>query len=315
MLSADPAPGGMFRRWPFFQRLLSWTKPYAPVERRPRPTSATTGTACSATSRTTGRSCRTLMDGTSYFPSRPEMEATSRRSRSAHRPERPLRLPLDRRRGARNQLAGDASCSRRSDGEYRAGASSSLSASPSRHRRRRQGSSTPPTTPTRGPPRRTPTSASSSSASRTRASSWPSGLLPWARRIVARLAVAGEAVGQHPLAGRGPGALRAAVRGSRPWRRRRDPRRGDPGDRAGTRMAPLDVRLRAPEAGGDEVAFEVDEVIAATGFITPLAGPPGAWRRDVRRRTGCRPRPRTGRARTVPGIFFAGTIGAGRRRG
>src|SRR4051812_31021924 len=28
--SADPSPGGMFRRFPFFQRLLSWTKPHAP---------------------------------------------------------------------------------------------------------------------------------------------------------------------------------------------------------------------------------------------------------------------------------------------
>ena len=36
VLSADPAPGGMFRRWPFFQRLLSWTKPYAPVARGTR---------------------------------------------------------------------------------------------------------------------------------------------------------------------------------------------------------------------------------------------------------------------------------------
>ena len=26
----------MFRRWPFFQRLLSWTKPHAPVERGTR---------------------------------------------------------------------------------------------------------------------------------------------------------------------------------------------------------------------------------------------------------------------------------------
>ena len=25
VISEDPAPGGMFRRWPFFQRLLSWT--------------------------------------------------------------------------------------------------------------------------------------------------------------------------------------------------------------------------------------------------------------------------------------------------
>jgi len=28
VISADPAPGGMFRRWPHFQRLLSWTKPH-----------------------------------------------------------------------------------------------------------------------------------------------------------------------------------------------------------------------------------------------------------------------------------------------
>ena len=36
VISADPAPGGMFRRWPFFQRLLSWTKPHAPAERGSR---------------------------------------------------------------------------------------------------------------------------------------------------------------------------------------------------------------------------------------------------------------------------------------
>ena len=29
VLSADAGPGGMFRRFPFFQRLLSWTKPHA----------------------------------------------------------------------------------------------------------------------------------------------------------------------------------------------------------------------------------------------------------------------------------------------
>ena len=36
VISADPSPGGMFRRFPFFQRLLSWTKPYAPVPRDDR---------------------------------------------------------------------------------------------------------------------------------------------------------------------------------------------------------------------------------------------------------------------------------------
>jgi thioredoxin reductase len=33
VISADDAPGGMFRRWPLFQRMLSWTKPYAPYPR------------------------------------------------------------------------------------------------------------------------------------------------------------------------------------------------------------------------------------------------------------------------------------------
>ena len=36
VLTADDAPGGMFRRYPIFQRLLSWSKPDAPVERTSR---------------------------------------------------------------------------------------------------------------------------------------------------------------------------------------------------------------------------------------------------------------------------------------
>src|SRR6476620_4934156 len=36
VISADPGPGGMFRRFPFFQRLLSWTKPYAGIARDSR---------------------------------------------------------------------------------------------------------------------------------------------------------------------------------------------------------------------------------------------------------------------------------------
>jgi thioredoxin reductase len=36
VLSRDEAPGGMFRRFPVFQRLISWTKPKAPVERETR---------------------------------------------------------------------------------------------------------------------------------------------------------------------------------------------------------------------------------------------------------------------------------------
>ncbi|HET8652241.1 MAG TPA: NAD(P)-binding domain-containing protein [Gaiellaceae bacterium] len=36
VLSADDAPGGMFRRFPVFERLISWTKPDAPFERETR---------------------------------------------------------------------------------------------------------------------------------------------------------------------------------------------------------------------------------------------------------------------------------------
>jgi thioredoxin reductase len=36
VLSRDPAPGGMFRRFPVYQRLISWTKPDAPFERGTR---------------------------------------------------------------------------------------------------------------------------------------------------------------------------------------------------------------------------------------------------------------------------------------
>ena len=36
VLSRDPAPGGMFRRFPVYQRLISWTKPDAPFARGTR---------------------------------------------------------------------------------------------------------------------------------------------------------------------------------------------------------------------------------------------------------------------------------------
>ena len=134
VLSADDAPGGMFRRWPFFQRLLSWTKPYAPVAATgSRPTSATTGTASSPTSPRTGRSCRTSWTG----------PRTSRRGRrwrpnletfaDADRDSESATAAAGRRRGARPAADGDTFVLETTDGEYRAQvARSSRSASPSR---------------------------------------------------------------------------------------------------------------------------------------------------------------------------------------
>jgi thioredoxin reductase len=75
VISADPSPGGMFRRWPFFQRLLSWTKPHAPVERGTRAYERYDWNSLLTDEPTASALQPQFMDGTSYFPSRPEMEA------------------------------------------------------------------------------------------------------------------------------------------------------------------------------------------------------------------------------------------------
>lgn len=75
VLSADPAPGGMFRRWPFFQRLLSWTKPYAPEARDAREYQRFDWNSLIADEPGIRSLQAEFMDGSSYFPSRPEMEA------------------------------------------------------------------------------------------------------------------------------------------------------------------------------------------------------------------------------------------------
>jgi len=75
VLSADPSAGGMFRRWPFFQRLLSWTKPYAPEARTSREYQRFDWNSLIADEPHLRSLQAELMEGSSYFPSRPEMEA------------------------------------------------------------------------------------------------------------------------------------------------------------------------------------------------------------------------------------------------
>ncbi len=74
VLSRDGSAGGMFRRFPFFQRLLSWTKPYAPVARSEREYERYDWNSMVSDDPTLRAIAPTVMDGTSYFPSRPEME-------------------------------------------------------------------------------------------------------------------------------------------------------------------------------------------------------------------------------------------------
>src|SRR5438445_7070986 len=74
VLSDDPAPGGMFRRWPVFQRMLSWTKPFTGVERHERAYERFDWNSLLADEASNRAVMPALMDGTSYFPSRPEMQ-------------------------------------------------------------------------------------------------------------------------------------------------------------------------------------------------------------------------------------------------
>ena len=75
VISADAGPGGMFLRWPFFQRLLSWTKPYAPAEAASRAYQRYDWNSLLAEEPGLNAIAAEFLDGSSYFPSRPAMQA------------------------------------------------------------------------------------------------------------------------------------------------------------------------------------------------------------------------------------------------
>ena len=74
VLSDDDAPGGMFRRWPLFQRLITWTKPFSPAPRSSRYYERYDWNSLLSEDEAHRGLMATFMDGTSYFPARSEME-------------------------------------------------------------------------------------------------------------------------------------------------------------------------------------------------------------------------------------------------
>jgi thioredoxin reductase len=73
-LSAESTPGGMFRRLPLYQRLLSWTKPYALGDPAGRAGEWYDWNSIVSDDQALRSIMPTLMDGTSSFPSRANME-------------------------------------------------------------------------------------------------------------------------------------------------------------------------------------------------------------------------------------------------
>jgi thioredoxin reductase len=75
VISRDPAPGGMFRRFPVYQRLISWTKPDAPFERGTREYEWYDHNSLVGDEREHRALAPEFMDRTFDVPARHEMEA------------------------------------------------------------------------------------------------------------------------------------------------------------------------------------------------------------------------------------------------
>jgi thioredoxin reductase len=306
VISQDPAPGGMFRRWPFFQRLLSWTKPHAPQPRGSRAYERYDWNSLLADEPEARAIQPELMDGTSYFPSRPEMEANL----ATFVDRTGLEIRYDCRWTGTRQ-ADDAEGGfivETSDGEYRADALVVA-----------VGVAQPFTPPGVGMElthhyadvRAPETYAGHRVLMLGKQNSGfelANGLLPWASQIVlaspssARFSVQVRSLAgvraryvqpyEDFVLGGGVAILDAAL---------------DRIERTPGLDGALTVHLRRTDGGGD-LAIEVDDVISATGFVTPLMDLPSI---------GCSV---SGRSRlplvtpwwestTLSGVYFAGTIG------
>ena len=76
VLSADARPGGTFLRWPHFQRLITWTKPHTGLSHDSRSYERYDWNSLLGEAEGERGLTAAFMDGSSYFPRRAEMEAS-----------------------------------------------------------------------------------------------------------------------------------------------------------------------------------------------------------------------------------------------
>jgi thioredoxin reductase len=311
VLSADHGPGGMFRRWPFFQRLLSWTRPHAPAEPGTRAYERHDWNSLIAAEPAARALQPKFMDGSSYFPSRPEMEENL--AAFAERAEVAVRYDCDwtgTRLAPESRPDDPRFVVETSDGEYTCRALILA-----------VGVAEPLTPPGNGMElthhyadvRPVQTYADRRVLILGKQNSGfelASGMLPWARQLIlaspspTKLSVDTRSlVGvraryvqpyeDHVLGG-GVALLDASV-----------------GRIERTADGHLSVVLDRTDGGG-ELRVEVDDVIAATGFVAPLRDLPelgaqvvGSNRIPVQTPWWESP--------TLPGVHFAGTLSQGAR--
>jgi thioredoxin reductase len=251
----------MFRRFPIFERLISWTKPDAPAERGTRDYELYDHNSLVADEREAQACCAGLMDRTYDVPSRTEMEAALLKyvERTALRVRYGVRWTGTRRED-------DGFVLETTDGEYRARAVVFA-----------LGVTTPWRAPVPGLEAaahyvdvRSPAAYGDRRVfivgKRNSAFEIANGILPWARQIVlaSPRAIKTEALGHLALRTRYMQPYDEHVRGG-----------------FGTSVLNASVERVERHADGFRVTahptdwpgmlrFEVDEVIAATGFQTPL---------------------------------------------
>ena len=303
VLSDDPAPGGMFRRWPVFQRMLSWTKPFAGVEHREQAYERYDWNSLLADDAENRAVMPALMDGTSYFPSRPEMqrglETFAERTR--------IQIRYGCHWESTRQEKGKEFVLATSDGEYRAPVVVFAVGVAQPYRPPIPGLEQAPHYGDFRPVESYRDRRVFIIGKQNSGFEIASGLLPWARQLVlASPSPTKLSVDTHTLVG-------VRARYVQPYEDamlaggvlildttiESVARQGD-GYRVQTRSA----------HDGRELAFDVDDVIAATGFITPLRDLPalGVATFGQSRLPAQTP---FWRSASVPGIFFAGTITQG----
>jgi len=312
VLSDDPAPGGMFRRWPVFQRMLSWTKPFTGVDQHERAYERFDWNSLLADEAPNRAVMPALMDGTSYFPSRPEMQKgletfaqrTGIQVRYGTRWESTKVIPSPARGGG--QGGGQDFVLTTSDGEYRAPlvvfavgvALPYRPPIPGLEQVPHYGDFRPVET---YKDRRVFIVGKQNSGFEI-----ATGLLPWARQLVlASPSPTKLSVNTHTLVG-------VRARYLQPYE--------DAALAGGVIILDATIeevkqegaryRVRTRNPAGRELTITADDVIAATGFVTPLRDLPalGVATFGQSRLPAQTP---FWESATVPGIYFAGTITQG----
>ena len=301
LLSDDPAPGGMFRRWPVFQRMLSWTKPFAGVEHHEEAYERYDWNSLLADDKENRAVMPALMDGTSYFPSRPEMQKglETFAQRTGIRLRHGCRWESTRREGEDFVLT-------TSDGEFRAPVVVFAVGVSQPYRPTIPGLESVPHYGDFRPVETYKDRRVFIVGKQNSGFEIATGLLPWARQLVlASPSPAKLSVITHTLVG-------VRARYVQPYE--------DAALAGGVVILDTTIeevvkdgagyRVRTRNAAGRELTVPADDVIAATGFVTPLRDLPalGVATFGQSRLPAQTP---FWESATLPGIFFAGTISQG----